>query len=145
MFAIYQLAAMLKIQFVLYVAVCVIPVQSNFYQPLRKSALTNRAEVPKIAIDREAVDILVKNVLDCKGSVSAVSVAIVQVDEEDNLVDEYNNGYGILDPVNPEDSEVDEFTNFCIGSINKQFTAGLAGLALEKHGYSYIILYLLMF
>lgn len=114
--------------------VCAVRAQTNFHKSSKDFRKVG-ADFPNITISPNIVDTFITDILACKDSVSAVSIAIVQLDKDDALVDHYHNAYGTLDPTDPEQGEVNEFNNFCIGSISKQFTAALAGLALEKHGY----------
>jgi CubicO group peptidase (beta-lactamase class C family) len=102
-----------------------------------KSDQVVTAVLQNITIDEEQIETFIKDVIECKGSLSAVSVAIVQLNDDDSLQAEYSNAFGSINPVDPEEGDVDEYNNFCIGSCTKQFTAALAGVALEKHGMDY--------
>ena len=89
----------------------------------------------KITINRTAIDDLVMKEMKSP-YISAVSVAILQMEENDSKVaDEYGNGYGDLQPWNPSTLKANADTRFCIASVTKQFTAALVGHMLEKNNF----------
>ncbi len=71
----------------------------------------------------------------CKNIV-AVSVAAVQLDENENPTVDFTAAYGTTDPTNPGAPSATADTRFCIASLTKSFTGILAGKTLyEKPEY----------
>ncbi len=88
--------------------------------------------IPKLNLNQSAIDDYIRSVFDCKSDqIGALSLAVAQLDENDQILQSMATGYGKTNLTDPDSSMTDGNSRFCIGSISKQFTGQMIGKILD--------------